>query len=51
MRNMLIRPTQSELEKDFREIDFHIFNAGPMAASNRIPGVGSETCVSVNLSD
>jgi len=51
MRNMLIRPTQTELEKDFREIDFHIFNAGPMAASNRIPGVESETCVSVNLSD
>lgn len=51
MKNMLIRPSNDELEKDFREVDFHIFNAGPMAASNRIPGVGSETCVSVNLTE
>jgi phosphoenolpyruvate carboxykinase (ATP) len=33
MRNMLIRPTQEELAKDFaddKNIDFHVFNAGEM---------------------
>ena len=48
---MLIRPNNDELESDFRDIDFHIFNAGAMAASNKIPGVSSDTCVSVNLTD
>lgn len=29
MRNMLIRPTEKELERDFQgEIDYHIINAG-----------------------
>lgn len=52
MRNMLIRPTEEELKRDFSgEIDYHIFDAGEMSASPKIPGVGSETCVSVNLSD
>lgn len=52
MRNMLIRPSRAELERDFSgDVDYHIFNAGEMYASPRIPGVGSETCVSVNLSD
>jgi phosphoenolpyruvate carboxykinase (ATP) len=52
MRNMLIRPTQTELETDFSgDIDYHIFNAGEMSASSRIPGLTSDTCVSVNLSD
>jgi len=40
------------LEREFNgEIDYHIFNAGEMSASTRIPGVSSDTCVSVNLSD
>ena len=52
MRNMLIRPTQHELDTDFSgDIDYHIFNAGEMSASSRIPGLTSDTCVSVNLSD
>lgn len=52
MRNMLIRPTEEELKRDFAgEVDYHIFDAGEMSASPKIPGVGSETCVSVNLSD
>jgi phosphoenolpyruvate carboxykinase (ATP) len=29
MRNMLIRPTDEDLERDFSgEVDFNIFNAG-----------------------
>lgn len=60
MQNMLIRPTVEELERDFAgDVDYHIINAGTnlvmiigeMSASNRIPGVVSETCVSVNLTD
>ena len=50
MRNMLIKPTKKELEQDFHDgPDYHILNAGEMAASNKIPGVTSETCVAVNL--
>lgn len=52
MRNMLIRPTSEELAKDFSsEVDFTIFNAGEMHATNAIPGVTNETSVCVNLSD
>lgn len=52
MKNMLIRPTNEELERDFQgEVDFHIFNAGEMSATTKIPGVGSDTCVSVNLTE
>lgn len=30
MKNMLIRPTEEELKKDFSgDVDFYIFNAGP----------------------
>lgn len=30
MKNMLIRPTEEELKKDFNgDVDFYIFNAGP----------------------
>jgi phosphoenolpyruvate carboxykinase (ATP) len=50
MRNMLIVPTQRELETDFSKgVDFHIFNAGDMFCTKQIQGVGSETCVSVDL--
>ncbi|KAM3140822.1 hypothetical protein pb186bvf_007049 [Paramecium bursaria] len=52
MKQMLIRPTPQELERDFQgDVDYHIFNAGKMFASTKIPGVGSETCISVNLND
>ncbi|CAD8074000.1 unnamed protein product [Paramecium sonneborni] len=52
MQNMLIKPTNEQLKKDFSDdVDFHIFNAGPMAAPKLVEGVGSETCVSVNLTD
>lgn len=40
------------MERDFQgDVDYHIFNAGKMFASTKIPGVGSETCISVNLND
>ena len=52
MRNMLIRPTKEELEKDFSgDVDFTIYNAGELHAPKNIPGVSSETNVSVNLTD
>lgn len=52
MQNMLIKPTPEELKRDFSDdVDFHIFNAGPMSAPRLVEGVGSETCVSVNLTD
>ncbi|CAD8062632.1 unnamed protein product [Paramecium primaurelia] len=52
MQNMLIKPTNEELKRDFSDdVDFHIFNAGPMSAPKLVEGVGSETCVSVNLTD
>jgi phosphoenolpyruvate carboxykinase (ATP) len=52
MQNMLIKPTAEELKRDFSDdVDFHIFNAGPMSAPRLVEGVGSETCVSVNLTD
>lgn len=52
MRNMLIRPTKEELEKDFAgDVDFTIYNAGELHAPKNIPGVSSETNVSVNLTE
>ena len=37
MKNMLIRPTQEQLEKDFLEtgVDYYIFNAGEMNAPDQ----------------
>ena len=50
MSKMLIVPTRRELETDFSKgVDFHIFNAGDMFCTKQIEGVGSETCVSVDL--
>jgi phosphoenolpyruvate carboxykinase (ATP) len=48
MKNMLIRPTASELERDFaqdKDIDFHIFNAGELLAPQPIPGTATPTSV------
>jgi len=48
MKNMLIRPTEEELAKDFSEdenIDFHVFNAGDYHAPLPIEGVKSTTSV------
>jgi phosphoenolpyruvate carboxykinase (ATP) len=48
MHNMLIRPTDAELEK-FGEPDYVIFNAGGFPADPEISGVTSETSVSLNF--
>jgi phosphoenolpyruvate carboxykinase (ATP) len=48
MHNMLIRPTEEELD-DFGEPDYVIFNAGRFPSDPEIPGVTSETCVSLNF--
>ncbi len=48
MRNMLIRPTQDELEQ-FGDPDYVIYNAGRTKADQRIPGVSSDTSVSLCL--
>jgi ATP-dependent phosphoenolpyruvate carboxykinase len=48
MRNMLIRPTEEELE-DFGTPDFTIFNAGEFPANRYTTGMTSTTSVSVNF--
>jgi phosphoenolpyruvate carboxykinase (ATP) len=55
MKNMMIKPTEEELKKDFADgADYYIFNAGefPAPSTGILPGVSkSGTCVSVNLSE
>ncbi|KAI8076614.1 phosphoenolpyruvate carboxykinase [ATP] [Gilbertella persicaria] len=48
MRNMLIRPTEQELE-DFGTPDFTIFNAGEFPANRYTTGMTSTTSISVNF--
>ncbi len=48
MRNMLIRPSQEELD-NFGDPDWVIFNAGQMPALPSLEGVGSSTSVNVNF--
>jgi phosphoenolpyruvate carboxykinase (ATP) len=48
MRNMLIRPTDAELEK-FGNPDFTIFNAGEFPANRYTTGMTSTTSVSLNF--
>ena len=48
MHNMLIRPTEAELDA-FGEPDYVIFNAGGFPADPEIPGVTSETSVALNF--
>ncbi len=53
MRNMLIVPTEEELERDFSgdQVDFHVFNAGEHPNCKYYEGTGTRTCVSVNFSE
>ncbi|KAF9146607.1 Protein kinase C-like 1 [Mortierella sp. GBA39] len=48
MRNMLIRPTDEELE-DFGEPDFTILNAGAFPANRYTTGMTSTTSVDINF--
>lgn len=48
MRNMLIRPTRDEL-RSFGTPDFTIWNAGAQPADSSVPGVGSSTCVAIDM--
>ena len=48
MYNMLIRPSAEELD-DFGEPDFVIYNAGSLAADQRIDGISSTTSIMLNL--
>ena len=48
MHNMLIRPTEKQLE-EFGEPDYTIFNAGQQLADESVEGVGSKTCVALNF--
>lgn len=48
MQNMLIRPTESELEL-FDKPDYVIFNAGSFPADPEVEGITSETSVSLNF--
>lgn len=50
MTNMLIRPTQAELDRDFQDgADYYIFNAGEFRASKHIPDVVNDVAVSLNF--
>lgn len=50
MRNMLIMPTQAELDKDFSDgADYYIFNAGEFTANKHIPGVINDAAISLNF--
>ena len=50
MTNMLIRPTQAELDRDFQDgADYYIFNAGEFRASKHIPQVVNDVAVSLNF--
>lgn len=50
MTNMLIKPTQAELDRDFQDgADYYIFNAGEFRASKHIPEVVNDTAVSLNF--
>lgn len=51
MNNMLIRPTEEELKSDFDNVDYHILNAGEFYADPHVPGVDSQTSVTVNLKE
>ena len=55
MKNMLIKPSEEELKKDFAGgADYYIFNSGEYLCptSNLLKGVSqtSKCCVSLNLS-
>jgi phosphoenolpyruvate carboxykinase (ATP) len=48
MRNMMIRPTGTDLE-DYGEPEFTIYNAGACEADLSVEGVTSTTSVAINL--
>jgi len=50
MHTMLIRPTTDELAS-FGKPDFVIYNAGTFPADPLMAGIGSTTCVSLNLEE
>jgi phosphoenolpyruvate carboxykinase (ATP) len=54
MKNMMIRPTQDELARDFaddKNVDFHIFNAGELLCPLPLEGINNATTVQCNLTD
>jgi phosphoenolpyruvate carboxykinase (ATP) len=54
MKNMLIRPTQDELARDFaddKNIDFHVFNGGELHCPFPLEGIPNSTSVQCNLTD
>lgn len=54
MKNMLIRPTQEELARDFaddKNIDFHVFNAGELVLPQPIKDTNGSTSVQCNMTD
>jgi len=52
MLNMLIRPTEEELENDFNKgIDFVIYNAGEFYAPVGTTSPGSSTCITFDLNN
>lgn len=54
MKNMLVRPTLEELEKDFtddKNIDFHVFNAGELLLPQPVPDTTCGTSVQCNFTD
>jgi phosphoenolpyruvate carboxykinase (ATP) len=52
MKQMLIRPSPEEIERDFKNgSDFYIFNAGEFPALKQVKGVGSTSSINVNIAE
>jgi phosphoenolpyruvate carboxykinase (ATP) len=50
MHNLLVRPTEKELQEDFTKgVDVHVFNAGEMAVSRSIEGLGNTAVTGLDL--
>lgn len=52
MKNMLIRPTMEQIEKDFQKgADWTILNSAEFAADPQIPGVKTNVSVNLNITE
>ena len=52
MKNMLIRPTPEQIEKDFKNgAEWNILNAGEFPSDPNTPGVKDDVCVTLNIKE
>jgi phosphoenolpyruvate carboxykinase (ATP) len=50
MQNMMLRPTEKQLNEDFEEVDYTIFNAGEFYAKRGTTQPFSRTCIAMDFS-